>query len=209
MKEIDKRTVIERYNKRLDKFGVSIDALAAGTEERRTLRFAVLSQIGVASGDVVLDLGCGFGDLWAFFKNRNIDIKYHGIDINPALVEEAKKRFPNVEFDVKDIQVDKIPQVDYVLSSNCFNLVLQQQDNYEYVSDILQRSFSIARKGVAVDFLTQYVDFRGVSEAFYYSPEEVFRIAKRITKRVCLRHDYPLFEFCLYLYPDFKGWKQK
>jgi len=26
---------------------------------------------------------------------------------------------------------------------------------------------------------------------------------------VQLRHDYPLFEFCVYLLPDFTGWRTK
>ncbi len=35
----------------------------------------------------------------------------------------------------------------------------------------------------------------------------LFAIAKRLTKRVCLRHDHPRFEFSLYLHPDFSGWR--
>jgi SAM-dependent methyltransferase len=207
MKEIDKRTIIERYNKRLEKFGASIDALASGTEERRRVRFTVLSQIGVSPGDSILDLGCGLGDLWLFFNEKGTDVNYSGIDINPQLIMEARKRYPGVSFDVKDIQTDKLSKVDYVLSTSCFNLTLSRQNNYEFASDILQKSFSLAQKGVAIDFLSDYVDFRGVKEAFYYSPEKMFNIAKKITKRVCIRHDYPLFEFCLYLYPDFTGWR--
>jgi hypothetical protein len=67
--------------------------------------------------------------------------------------------------------------------------------------------YSMANQGVAVDMLTRWVDFRGNDqEAFYYDPADVLSIGKTITKRVALRHDYPLFEFCVYLYPDFVGW---
>lgn len=208
MNETDKKQIIERYNGRFEKHGLSIETLASGSDERRKLRFDVLNGIGIQENDSILDLGCGFGDLWLYFKNKNQIVQYTGIDINPILVQEAKKRFPNVTFEVKDIQTDHLAQVDFILSTSCFNLTLKNQDNYEFVKDLLNKCYKLARKGVAIDFLTDYVDFKGSKEAFYYSPERVFSIAKTISKRVCLKHDYPLFEFCIYLYPDFQGWGQ-
>ena len=203
----DKKRLIERYNERLQKFGASFEALNSGTEDRRRLRFDILTQIGIASGDSVLDLGCGFGDYLLYCRQRSLDVRYTGIDINPLMIEKAKERLPGVEFFVKDLQIDAIEPHDYVVSTSCFNLKLKNEDNYAYLEEILRRCYAIARKGVAVDLLTDYVDFRGVPEAFHYSPERIFSIAKKITKRTCLRHDYPLFEFCIYLYPDFKGWR--
>ena len=43
------------------------------------------------------------------------------------------------------------------------------------------------------------VEFRN-PDLFYYSPEEIFRIAKQIAPRVVIRHDYRAFEFCVQLY---------
>lgn len=68
--------------------------------------------------------------------------------------------------------------------------------------------YAHALAGVAVDFPSSYADF-SLPEAFHYSPERVFTVAKGFTKWVRLRHDYPLFEFCVYLYPDFEGWASK
>jgi SAM-dependent methyltransferase len=210
MNEFDKKKIIERYNRRLRQFGVSIEALNSGTERHRQLRFDILRQIGIASGDSVLDLGCGFGDFFLYCRNKKLDVDYLGIDINPDLISAARKRFPGVKFDVKDIQKDPLPAVDWVVSTSSFNLRLAGEDNYKFITDVLCRSYALARKGVAIDFMTDYVDFRGNDkEVFYYSPEKVFSIAKSISKRACLRHDYPLFDFCVYLYPDFTGWRKK
>ena len=210
MNETDKQRIIARYNKRLEQFGATIEALASGNENRRAMRFNTLLEAGVQPGDHILDLGCGFGDLYAFTQQLGLDIKYTGIDINPNLVAEAQQRFPGVDFRTADIQHDAIGQFDFVLSTSCFNLKMQHQDNYTFAGDILQAAYKCARKGVAIDFLTSYVDFKGnAEEAFYYEPEKMFPVAKAITRRVTLRHDYPLFEFCLYLYPDFEGWHNK
>lgn len=207
MNKHDKERVIKRYDARLDEYGASIEALASGREDRRQLRFRVLEEVGITEGANVLDLGCGLGDLYAYLQRRGLAVSYVGVDINPRLISEAANRFPGVDFRVLDIQEEHPGEFDYVVSTSCFNLRLSEEDNYAFVESILRISLGIARKGVAVDFLTSYVDFRGVvKEAFYYQPERLLTIAKGITKRVCVRHDYPLFEFCVYLYPDFQGW---
>ena len=55
--------------------------------------------------------------------------------------------------------------------------------------------------GVSIDMMSKYVDFES-KELFYYSPEEIFSYCKGLTKRVCLRHDYGPYEFCIQLYHD-------
>jgi SAM-dependent methyltransferase len=210
MNRKDKDKIIERYTKRLEQHGATIEALSSGKEERRQLRFKILSEIGIKAGDKILDLGCGFGDLIPFLEKTlgKDQFEYTGVDINEKLVAVAKERFPGYQFMVKDIiQEPLAEQYDYILSTTCFNLRLEFEDNYDFVEKLLKQCYKNAGKGVAIDFLSSYVDFRGVEEAFYYEPEKIFTIAKKITKRVNLRHDYPLFEFCIYLFPDFKGWQ--
>ncbi len=210
MNQNDKARIIERYDERLKTYGATIEALASGSDDRRKMRFNILKEIGISEGDSVLDLGCGFGDLFAYFKEIGLNVKYTGIDINPAIIENAKIRFPEIDFRVVDIQEASIENFDYVVSTSSFNLKLLNEDNYSFIENLLRKCYAVAQKGVAMDFLSSYVDFKGNPEqAFYYSPEKMFSIAKTITKRVCVRHDYPLFEFCIYMYPDFQGWGKK
>jgi ubiquinone/menaquinone biosynthesis C-methylase UbiE len=210
MNQVDKVRIIERYDERLKTYGATIEALASGTDERRKIRFSILKEIGINDGDSILDLGCGFGDLYSFFKHSGLKVHYTGVDINVKIIENALIRFPEIDFRVLDIQEVNIEKFDYVVSSSSFNLKLLNEDNYVFVESLLNRCYNIANKGVAIDFLSSYVDFKGNPEqAFYYSPEKIFSIAKSITKRVCIRHDYPLFEFCVYMYPDFQGWGKK
>jgi SAM-dependent methyltransferase len=209
MNSNDKKKINDRYNERLKSHGATIQALASGSDERRNIRFNILTEVGVQEVDSVLDLGCGFGDYRTYLKKKNIVVKYTGVDINPNIIEIAKRNFPGEDFRVADIQEDSIEQFDYIVSTSSFNLKLANENNYEFIENLLISNYRIARKGIAIDFLTSYVDFQGNPEAaFYYEPEKIFSIAKKISKRVSIRHDYPLFEFCLYLYPDFIGWQQ-
>lgn len=204
----DKTRIIERYDARFAHYGYDIRTLASGTEERRRIRYQVLYEVGLTTGCQLMDLGCGFGDFYGYLQERGFEGIYVGYDINPTLVEVARKKYPEAAFAVKDIQEEDFPDFDFIVSSSAFNLSLSGEDNYSFIENILNTCYSHARQGVAVDFMTDYVDFKS-QDAFYYSPERIFAISKAITKRVCLRHDYPLFEFCVYLYPDFQGWGSK
>ena len=204
----DKKRINEFYNNGFKKYGYDIKALYSGTEERRRIRFQILCEVGLQSGCSVLDLGCGFGDFYGYLREQGIAAHYTGYDINPNLIEVAKGVYPDAEFYVKDIQIDTFPEFDYIVSTSAFNSPLTGQDNYSFAENILNICYNHAQRGVAIDFLSSYVDFENPI-LFHYSPERMFSIAKKITKRVCLRHDYPLFDFCMYLYPDFRGWGDK
>ena len=206
MEESDKVKNNSFYDKGLQQYGYDIKALCSGTEERRQIRFKTLCEVGITSNCSVLDLGCGFGDFYRYLYDRGLHVKYVGYDIQPKLVDMARSLYSGAEFHVKDIQIEDFPDFDYIVSTSAFNLPLESTDNYDFAENMLSISYQHAKKGVAIDFFTTYTDFPN-HVLFAYSPERLFSIAKNITKRVCLRHDYPLFDFCLYLYPDFNGWR--
>ncbi|MGB8166687.1 MAG: class I SAM-dependent methyltransferase [Chthoniobacteraceae bacterium] len=208
MNDADKAEIASRYRARLAEHGASSAALATGTPERQEIRFGVLAGVGDLEGATVLDLGCGFGEFYQYLLSKGVRVNYTGYDITPEFIDHAKKRFPEAHFEVRDVQVDGIAEkFDYVVSSQTFNNRLAHEGNMELMQDVLRISYEACEKGVSIDMFTSYVDFRE-DRLFYYSPEEIFRFSKTLTKRVLLRHDYPLFEFTVYLYRDFSGWKK-
>jgi len=54
----------------------------------------------VLSGEKVLDLGCGNGRYFEYFKEKNIN--YFGTDISEKLIEIAKRKYPQADFQVAD-----------------------------------------------------------------------------------------------------------
>ncbi len=207
MKSEEKTWINARYDRRLSERGFSIEGLASGTPERRRIRYEVLAEVGISSGCSVLDVGCGLGDFGLFLRGNGLNVAYTGVDINSNLIDECRRRHSWGDFIVADIEEENLGKHDFVVSSSCFNLKLHDGDNYQQIASVMASMFSHMNQGVAIDMLSSWVDYRGnAEEAFYYDPSQVFSIAKQITKPVQLRHDYPLFEFCMYLYPDFKGW---
>jgi len=205
----DKAAIIERYTERYRRLGAVAAALGSGSDEHQAIRYRVLSEIGDLGGRRVLDVGCGFGGFYDYCRHMGQPLTYTGIDIVPALLEGAARRHPGADFielDILDAPDDM--EMDYVVSSQGFNNRLQYSDNWDVVREVLARCFRIAKEGVAFDMMSAHVDFRE-DHLYYFDPAKVFEFCKTLTKRVTLRHDYPLFEFCVYLYPDFTGWRSE
>jgi len=197
----DKEKIIERYNQRISKFGGNPESLAGGNELRRNIRYKILSEVLDLTGKTVLDLGCGFGGFYKYLSDRKIDCDYTGYDINENIIKIANENFSDAKFEAKDILEDDFPEFDVIVSSSSFNNKLGEVDNYTFIKSILNKCYLHSKEAVAIDFLTSYVDYKH-DYAFYYEPEKVLEISKSITRRISIRHDYPLFEFCIYMYRD-------
>jgi SAM-dependent methyltransferase len=207
MNEKDKSIIIDRYKERLEKYGPSIQSLASGTEARRLIRFKQLESVGDINGSKILDLGSGLGDFYKYLKDKQYDFEYVGYDISPDLVAIANKNYPEAKFEVRDIQQEDISEsFDYVVSSQTFNFKLSNEENLDLVKTCLIKSLKASKKGICFDFLSKYVDFEE-NHLFYYQPEELFTFAKSLSKKVALKHDTELYEFAIFIYQDFVGWK--
>lgn len=205
----DKAIIIERYENRLKEKGANVYALGSGSEEHQVIRYRMLSGLGDLGGCTVLDVGCGLGGFYDYNRHLGEPMAYTGIDIVPALLAEASRIHPEATFLEMDIfSTPPDMKMQWVVSSQAFNNKYTYSDNWEVMKEAIARCFQIATCGVAIDMMSTYVDFTE-EHLYYYDPLKVFDFCKKLTRRVQLRHDYPLFEFCVYLYPDFKSWRAK
>jgi SAM-dependent methyltransferase len=209
MNGFDKKLIIERYTERFKQHGIDIKTLASGNRERQLIRFKIFSEIGDLNGHSVLDIGCGFGDFYQYLKDAGISVDYTGIDICPAFIDVGHQRFPEAHFQFADVQQEDLGRkFDYIVCSQVYNNKLQKENNEQVIRDVIRKGFELCNVAFAIDMITQYVDYKE-EKLHYYSPEEIFAFCKGLTKRVMLRHDYPLFEFMVCLYRDFPGWGKK
>jgi ubiquinone/menaquinone biosynthesis C-methylase UbiE len=197
------------YKNRIEQADSNIEILSSGTNKRRNTRFQVLTQVGIQKNDSILDIGCGLADFKAYLDEQEIDINYTGVDISSDLISKAKDQKPQEKLEVRNFLTQPFPEnsFDYVVSSQVLNLNIEGMDNKELAKKFLKEALSIAKKGVAIDFTTNYVDFKE-DYLYYHSPEELFTYAKSLTKRVSLIHSYEAYEFTLYLYNDFQPWSK-
>jgi SAM-dependent methyltransferase len=196
----DKERYRQRYTERYREFGYDPQTLGWGKGGRQPLRFAALMEMARSKKGSVLDVGCGFGDLYKFLIDSGWNGKYVGVDLVSVLVDEARNQYPGIDVRICDILSDYLEEkFDYVVASGIFNARLQEEANEYHIERMLGRMFELARLGVAADFMSSHVDFRN-EEAWHTDPGWVLSVGFKLTRRVVMRHDYLPYEFCLYLY---------
>jgi SAM-dependent methyltransferase len=211
VKTEDRLDYVQRYEKRLQEFGYSPATLGWGVNGRQEVRFSVLSELALRMPESsVLDVGCGFCDLYDFLEKHGWHGRYTGIDIVPGLLEVARQRHPGLdvrELDITDESgsldsgsLDK-DEYDFVISSGALNAALPSGSNEVHIEVALRSMHRRSRYATCVDFLSSYVDFQKPG-AYHTDPSWALEAAKRLTRRVLLRHDYMPYEFSLFLFRD-------
>lgn len=203
MKHEDKQDYINRYTDRLNIFGYSPETLGWGKNGRQDIRFSVLSQPILQLPDCsVLDVGCGFADLYTYLLNNGWNGRYVGTDLVPSLLKVAKERKPNIELYNYDIEEAKtLGKFDFVVASGIFNAKLNNTDNKNHIVHTLTNMLEIAQNMVCVDFMSTYVDFQKEG-SWHTDPAWLINQLNMLTKRFSLRYDYMPFEFAVFLHKD-------
>jgi hypothetical protein len=151
-----------------------------------------------------LDIGCGFGDINQVLKTRAQQYTYLGVDLVPTFVKEATESYgsSSTKFAVCDFYSESLQwEGEYVVASGIFGFQMHEIDNYNYIKTMLEKMLAVASEAVAVDFLSDRVNFRR-ENTFYADPCRVLEIALSLTRCVKVRHDYMPFEFALTLFKD-------
>ena len=173
-----------------------------GWQSRRSQlrRFAVLLEVGPLANTRVLDIGCGVGDLYHALRRRGSAVTYTGFDILPEMVAHARRRFPEAQFEVRDVLQGLGPErFDYVLCSGAFNVNFGR--NVAAVQGVLSELLRCCTRGAAINFLSTRARDRDAI-LFNYDPETLFAYGQTLTPHVRLLEGYLPNDFTLYLYPQ-------
>ena len=199
MKQHEKKSVIKRYSDRLKEFGDDPQTLG-WTKGKHFLRYHILLSQWEFKGDTLLDFGCGFGDMCQYISEQKLNIKYTGVDINKDLVETGKTKYPKANLLSIDIFNKNFKtKYDYVVCSGVHNLKLD--NNWLFIENTFKKFSSIARKGFAINFISDKVDF---TEKHLYNtnPGKLIELVYKYSNKVVLRNDYMPFEFTIFVGMD-------
>lgn len=196
----DRESIRNLYNERFADHGADHRTVGWGSAADQNLRFAVLCRQLSLEGKAILDVGCGLGDLVPFIRAvAGEDFTYHGIDISESLLENAQRLHGSERIRFSAIEPLQLTDEPYDIAFVSGALSFRIKDNIGYAREVIARLFSVTREAVALNFLTTYVDFEA-EKNFHYSPEDMLRYCKSLTKYVNLYHDYPLWEFTVQLF---------
>jgi SAM-dependent methyltransferase len=187
-------TTIARYNRRFEKYGISAKTLGWGSKENQFTRFKTAVTHADLSGKSVLDIGCGFADFYDYLLNDDIK-SYKGIDINPKLIEIAKSRFPENEYEVRNILLDNHShdKADIVTLFGILNFKLKTGNNLAYTKSMITRAWGMTGETLIIDFLSSYLtkEYEKEDFVYYHNPLDILKFCFSLSDNILLIHDYP------------------
>lgn len=204
--EKEKKIIIDHFKQALKKYKRGPMAISWGSRKSQIVRFEALYKIGDLNGKTVLDLGCGFGDFYEFLtKKKKVKLKkYLGIDMNPLIISEAKKKYPKEEFITGNL-LENPPKesFDYVFESGIFNIKVPNLENL--IKKTLVQMYGICKLGVGVNFLSSFTPFKKDKKSYYVNPFKMSDfIQKNLSSKFVLKHDYKPNDFTVFFYKDSK-----
>lgn len=195
--------ISDYYSDKVLRFGATAQGVDWNSEESQHTRFDQLCKIVRINREAfsINDLGCGYGALFAYLRDRISCFSYHGIDISPEMIrlaEHSFKAFHHASFNVSS-RPGHI--ADYGVASGIFNVRLSKSEaewsNYMQLTlDLLHET---SRDGFSFNCLTAYSNAERMRDYLYYAdPCKLFDLCKRRYARdVALLHDYGLYEFTI------------
>jgi ubiquinone/menaquinone biosynthesis C-methylase UbiE len=191
---------VRYYTRLVARHGNSVRALNWGSRRSQRTRFRVLAEIADLSHRSVLDVGCGLADLYAWLEKHARGARYTGIDVTPAMIEAAARRFPRAGLRVADAAAlarRGEATHDYVLASGIFSK--RRSNSFADMKRGIRQMFRLARRGVAFNALSALAPGKEKAE-FHADPAATLRYCLKLSPWAVLRHDYHPRDFTVYLY---------
>ncbi|MGB6019293.1 MAG: class I SAM-dependent methyltransferase [Sulfurimonadaceae bacterium] len=186
------------YTTTLQRHGNTAEGVHWNSQTTQYKRFEVLlGMIDLSEGDSVVDVGCGFADLYLYMQEKSsVPRSYVGLEIMESMVEEARKK---VECDIRvcDVLYDPLPEADYYICSGAMN-ILTRDETYSFIT----RCLNASRKGFVFNML------EGEDESMvynYYRPKEIEAIAKELGAAFQMTKGYLPRDFTVLLLKEGNG----
>lgn len=196
---------IKLYKNLLQEHGLSLGALGCA-KGKQFLRFNQLTSNFNLEGASILDVGCGYGDFCKYLEFIGTkNYFYTGIDLMDEFIAEAMRRYPSEKHQfIKNnfISHEFANEFDYVICSGVFNSKIDDISlQYRYIEQSMNKMFKMARKAIALDFLSDKVE-HAYSHNFNSSPENILKLGYKLSRNIMIRNDYFPFEFAIILNKD-------
>lgn len=171
---------------------------------RQDLRFGALTGHIAADGFSVLDYGCGLGHLKDFLDRRFSTYSYRGVDIVPEFLDALRKRHAGAQVRPIRSHADVTETVDHVVISGTFNIVVgdSAEAYLGVVYSALAHLFRLCRVSLAVNFMTDRVDYRQ-EHTHHVNVEQMYRhVRDQLSPRLTLDQSELPYEFTIVAYKN-------
>lgn len=206
----DYRAIQRHYEETLARFGPNVHGVDWHDTQELQTRFSVMLS-GVPSLDRpvrLLDVGCGVGLLFDHLLAHAAPgtWTYAGLDISPAMIDQARGRHPHARFLVRDLIAapDLGEMFDFAILNGVFTVKreLPQAAMENFVQALLTAVWPLCRLGLAFNVMTVHLD-RTREDLFHWPMDAAVGFATHaLSREVRVRADYGLYEYTTFVYRE-------
>lgn len=196
---------IEYYRDLFEKYKGLPMAVSSESIAHKELRFSkIISFIEKNKNISVHDIGMGVGSFYEYIKKirefRNVE--YSGSDIFEGYVKEARNKYPECLFYLRDITLEKVNEnYDYVILSGVFHQrrEIGIKEWTVFSRKLIKNAFEICKRGLIVNFVSNYVDY--YQPNIYYCDLSRFIgfVEEELSRYFIVDHCCPLYEFTVFV----------
>lgn len=153
----------------------------------------------------LLDFGCGLGHLYEYVLEHKVNVEYTGLDLSNVFIEECKKKYPDRNFILGDLLINKDPlpqNYDYIILNGVLTEKREMffEEMLDYFKRLILRVYGECNKGIAFNVMSKDVDWE--RDDLFHLPLNVLSsfLVKELTRDFIIRNDYGLYEYTVYLY---------
>jgi cyclopropane fatty-acyl-phospholipid synthase-like methyltransferase len=188
--------IIKFHNDRSLNFYNDYQKLGWKSTTSQQLRFEVLASAFNLNGASVLDVGCGYADFKTFLDKKYSKVSYTGIDLNPAFVHEAARRFASdtwASFIMGDFYSVDLTSVDYIFSCGALNY---RNPDPDYHFNMIKKMWNTANNGIAFTSLDEET-FPKHSLLVGHNKDQIMDFCKKLSYQSTLISGYCPDDFAI------------
>jgi trans-aconitate methyltransferase len=196
--------IIKTYKDAFSEHGDSPASVLFPKGRQNDRFFALTKNIIPKENFSLLDFGCGLAHLKTYLDRNFTDISYTGADLVDDFITDNKKRFPESSFYKIKSYTEITDNYDYIVASGTFSILYSEnpEEHKKLLFEILEHLFSKSNNFLAVNFMTDNVDF--IQEnAYHQNVTELYNfIQSKLSKRLIIDQSYMPYEFTATIYKN-------
>lgn len=203
--------ILKYYESRICTYGDTAAGAAWPNDADREKRFEALAAPIFAAGDpepAVLDLGCGTGELFRYFRDRGLDgVRYLGIDLSETALNHAREKFPTARWQCLDVLTASAAQheelaCDWLIANGLFTVrhTISEAAMWAFLTGVLETLWPVVRRGIAFNVMSPIVDWTR-DDLFHVSHDTMASFLHKLAgRRIQMRADYGLYEYACFAF---------
>lgn len=177
------------YVELINQFGLgNSKSLGWSSKATQNLRFDILIEYAPSDMKSILDVGSGYGDLYAYLKAKEWNVQYMGLEPFDIFYSLAVNKFGKEFFTRADVEHFKSEtKYDYVIGSGLF-WIKTKHPEHDFLNKIT-KMFALCKKATAFNMLHIGGKKRGTSRN-YMNPVRILSLVADLTKKSLLIEGY-------------------